>query len=161
MIKSLLLIASFTLGFPAFSKKTELLSIKNSLVKTEDRKPFSSVENRKFISSLRYIAGGLTSVFPGFGVGHAIQGRYSEAVFFMLAEGATVILAVKTEDEEELSKLLITFSALSFKLWEMGSAFKLPSHYKIVNQSPFQIKPLAFYDSDRSFHYGLSFKYKF
>ena len=47
------------------------------------------------------------------------------------------------------------------KIWEMIDIWILPSSYKVVKESPFEIKPLAFYDPHTNLNYGLSLKYKF
>lgn len=45
----------------------------------------------KTISNGRYLGGGFLSIFPGFGIGHAIQGRYMEKGWiFTVTELATI-----------------------------------------------------------------------
>ena len=47
------------------------------------------------------------------------------------------------------------------RIWEIVDVWMLPSNYKVVKESPFQIKPLAFFDSGKRFNYGLSLSYQF
>ena len=144
----------------------------------------SSYEESKTISNGLYIGGGVASIIPGFGIGHALQGRYWEKgwvftvgnlVFiggyvtfaFVLAEDLQTA-ALKGDNLKVMSggkkfvglSLAFLLGILGFKVWEIVDAWNLPSHYKVVKESPFQIKPLAFYNQDK-LNLGLSLNYNF
>ena len=160
-MKKLLLLV-FLFSFQAFSKTG------NS---------FSNYENRKTISQGRYIVGGVAGIFPGFGIGHAIQGRYSDrgwifttgSVLIPVSFYMTIFFGTASGYQPDNKFLLsatyaslgLIFIGMGIKIWEMVDVWLLPSHYKITKKSPVQIKPLAFYDSNKQFHYGLSFNYQF
>ena len=139
----------------------------------------------KTISNGRYIGGGVASIFVGFGVGHAIQGRYKEkgwifTVADLIAIGgyftSAVLLvgdamdaaesgegintgAVKTKGGMALAFLAV---GIGVRVWEMVDAWMLPSHYKVVKESPFQAAPLISWNPmNSSWDLGLSLKYKF
>ena len=140
------------------------------------------------MSNAKYIGGGVVSIIPGFGIGHAIQGRYSEKGWIFTTSELVLVAStyyfakeiVKTIREEanqavnnrSLSafdaksilykgglSLISLLTLFSVKSWEMMDAWTLPSHYKVVDSS-FQLRPMAYYDDD-SLGLGLSLKYKF
>ena len=143
---------------------------------SESENSFSNHEGAKTILQGSYIGGGFVGTFVGFGIGHAIQGRYLKkgwiftagsilipvgyvgAVFFALGAGYSGEKAVYGAAYTSLGVMIL---GLGLKIWEIIDVWMLPSHYKVVKEKPFQIKPLAFYDSDNKFHYGLSLNYQF
>ena len=176
-----LTILLLSLSFQAFSEEN---TVENKLSVT--------YEDSKTISHGKYIGGGVASVLLGWGVGHAIQGRYSEKGWIFTAGGALMTLGFVAlgsnfkyiivyylfsflgdmflSEEDRYADGLpgviylylgATFVGLSLKVWEIVDAWVLPPHYKVVKESPFEIKPLAFYDPNTKLNYGLSFKYKF
>ena len=177
--KFLLSIFLLALSFQAMSKE-DLLD-KSLSVKAEQE---SSYERAfKTIPQDQYFAGGAASFVLGFGIGHAIQGRWKERGWIFTATEIALVLAVNYFSNRERTKSLVwitlpnAFTNFSISasndiptllsllalggiyIWEKIDIFLLPSHYKIVKRSPFQIKPLAFYD--KQFHYGLSLNYQF
>ena len=166
-MKTKILLAVFfsALSFQAFST-------------TEEDVVMPAEESAKTISTGRYIGGGLASMIFGFGTGHAIQGRYSERgwIFTVLGftpfaclAGPALLLTgpylLDLNPEIPGSFIYITlfgvycwFTAMTvIKTLELWDIFD----YKIVKKSPFEIKPLAFYDPYKKFNYGLSLKYSF
>ena len=144
----------------------------------------SSYEESKTISNGQYLGGGIASIIPGWGIGHAVQGRYWEkgwiftvgdlvfvggyltSVFLLVDDLQTAALK---GDSRKVGSATKKFSGLSlaflvgligFRAWEIIDAWNLPSHYKVVKKSPFQIKPLAFYNQDK-LNLGLSLNYNF
>ena len=137
------------------------------------------------ISNGLYIGGGVASIFVGFGIGHAIQGRYGEkgwifTVADLVAIGgyftSVVFLAGDVMDAAEAGETISAGTvkkkgglALGFlaamvgvRIWEIIDAWMLPSHYKVVKESPFQAAPLISWNHmNSSFDVGLSLKYKF
>ena len=177
--KFLLPVALFALSFQTFSEPTKDLSgsTENLSIETEERFPLVYGES-KTISQGRYIGGGVASIFLGWGIGHAVQGRYSERGWIFTAGGALSAIgviglfssltksALENPENTSLSGADYAFMGAlivgaGIRIWEMIDAWFLPSHYKIVKESSFQIKPLAFYDPSNKFHYGLSLNYKF
>ena len=135
----------------------------------------------KTISKARYIAGGLLSVFPGFGIGHDVQGRGEEKTgsatksrlflqvqtINLLCGAGMLWLEGAEEPDEKTSRQVYRGAAIAcFSLFlfarivEVWDAWNLPSHYKIVGK-PFQLNPLVYYDSDKNLSAGLSLKYQF
>lgn len=139
----------------------------------------------KTISTGRYIGGGVASILVGFGVGHAIQGRYKEKGWiFTVAELVTIggyftsvtllvgdaidiaetggdidVGAVKTKGGMALAFLAV---GIGVRVWEMVDAWILPSQYKVVKESSFQIAPLiSWSDMSSDWNLGFSLKYKF
>ncbi|MDE0092418.1 MAG: hypothetical protein OXN83_03930 [Oligoflexia bacterium] len=186
--KFLLSIFLLALSFQAMSKE-DLLD-KSLSVKAEQESSYEKAF--KTIPQDQYFAGGAASFVLGFGIGHAIQGRWKERGWIFTAAEIALVLAVTyffdqamkknsflrdatpsvflVPSSDVLSNQVITthtdipslLSLLAFagiSVWEKIDIFLLPSHYKIVKRSSFQIKPLAFYD--KHFHYGLSLNYQF
>ena len=192
-LKILLSILIGVLSFPAFSEMED--------------SSFNYGEGSKTVSQSKYIGGGIASIFLGWGIGHAIQGRYKDRGWIFTAGGALITIGVigvssdcllyciashnkgalttievigvssslikKSTLENADSAEVPAFSGVDYaffgailvgsviRIWEMIDAWMLPSHYKIVKESPFQISPLAFYDPQNRFYYGLSLNYKF
>ena len=128
----------------------------------------------KMISNGAYIGGGVASIFLGFGIGTAIQGRYKwiHSVTQGLCVAGLVTTAVVTIDDAVSSGKLnsttlymyLGFGLLigGFRVWEVIDTWMLPDHYKIGKEPAFQVLPLAYYDQDLdATSLGLSLKYNF
>ena len=139
-------------------------------------------DTTKSISKGQYTWGGVASIIPGFGIGHALQGRYMERGWIFTASeiltiGGSVISAfytislmasqkgrvypknVKLETTMRNFSISLLVAFIGIKAWEIYDAWVLPSDYKVVNSS-FKIQPLAYYDKgDTSL--GLSLQYQF
>ena len=124
----------------------------------------------KRITQDQYIAGGLLGTLSGFGIGHAIQGRWLEKgwIFTGLTLGLPFAVVPFTptrrgikKDIIDLDKLLLiaTFAFLGLKVWEAVDVWSPPSDYKIVQETKLIISPLYSY-SPQSSSYGLSLSYK-
>ncbi|MCY4321651.1 MAG: hypothetical protein OXC37_04545 [Bdellovibrionaceae bacterium] len=151
-----------TLSFPSFSE-----------MEMEDS--FSGYQNKKTISVGNYVGGGFAGTFIGFGIGHAIQGRYAERGWIFTAGGLSTILgcsgavffgigAGDNPDNTLLysafyASLGVCFVGSIIKIWESIDVWWLPSKYKVADF--FQLKPIAFYDTNRQFNSGLSLNYQF
>ena len=180
-LKFLLPFLLLSLSFQAFSETKESLF---GLAKNESAQAGSlSIELKdrnsltykpKNISQIKYISGGLASIVFGGGLGHTIQGRRTKNLIFLSGTilffiGAQVefiyrMTHLKREiplDANRKIGLGVLAIGSAIRIWEMIDVWILPSNYKIVKESPFQIKPLAFYDLGAQFHYGLSLNYRF
>ena len=163
-----LTILLLSLSFQAFSEE--------NTIESENKFPMT-YEASKTISTGRYMGGGAASFILGWGLGHAIQGRYSERGWIFTAGGALVtlgsvgLLISTVNDKKSGSKTNLSVSSYflaiatlvgsGLRVWELIDIWLLPSSYKVVKESPFEVKPLAFYDPNTSLNYGLSFKYQF
>ena len=121
------------------------------------------------ITKKRYITGGIMSIVPGFGIGHAIQGRWWDRgwvfslwqPFLLFATGSIAgVLHFGSKDAFKSPTFWAIF--LAPKIWEVVDAWTLSSHYKykIVKDS-FQIRPFFTYHNQDNYGLGLSFSYKF
>ena len=128
------------------------------------------------ITQGQYIAGGLLGILPGFGIGHAVQGRWLEkgwiftssslAAPLIVGGSALLSLSVCTWSNGEnicgIIQLLAMKTIAGFiglKIYEIIDIWHPPSHYKIVQEPKLSIKPLYSYNSQSS-SYGLSLSYK-
>ncbi len=176
-LKNLLYLLALTVSFSATAEAQGDLFAESM---TADRLS-SSYDEMKTISTGLYFGGGVASVFLGWGIGHAVQGRYAERGWIFTAGGALfyagligwMYSAVSTAAENSQTGSAETISgpqATAFlgiallgsglRIWEMIDAFLLPSNYKVVRESPFQIQPVAFYNKS-DLNFGLSLNYKF
>ena len=176
-LKSILCLLALAFSFSSFAED-ELSS--DSM--TTDRFT-SSYDGSKTITNTRYIVGGIASIFPGLGIGHAVQGRWMERGWmftagglitstgylvsaFWLVSSTTLELeagmkpALKTNKGAGGLALAFLLAYIGFKIWEAADVWMLPSDYTIVKESPFQVKPLAFYDQE-NMNLGLSLNYTF
>ena len=154
-----------------------LLSFSFQSFSSDYREPFSVYEDVKTISKGKYIVGGVFGFVLGFGIGHAIQGRYAERGWIFTLGNLSLIsglsgavffgVGAKYQPDNKLiygvahACLGLGLIGLGISLWEKIDIWLLPSHYKIVKESPVKIKPLAFYDSKKQLYYGLSLNYHF
>jgi hypothetical protein len=71
------------------------------------------------ISGSRRLIGSLLAVVPGFGLGHAVQGRYryKGLVFTLVEMGCVGLFAFGRE-----GGIVAIFPFVGFKLWELGDA---------------------------------------
>ena len=135
----------------------------------------SSYDGSKSLSNGQYIGGGVASIFLGAGIGHAIQGRWMEKGWIFTVGGlvtgigyvaSSTLFAVKSYETKTLDKgtggvaLAFLLAHLGLRVWELIDVWMLPSNYTVVKESPFQIKPLAFYDQE-NLNLGLSLNYTF
>ena len=139
----------------------------------------------------RYVGGAIISTLSGFGIGHAIQGRYWERgwIFTLggtLAWGGFVYFAYSFFDEfflkdtitsalnkEEVSwfnddaktmagwALACLVAYVGVRVWETVDAWTFPSHYRVSERSPVELSPLYAMNKRGPDHFGLSLKYKF
>lgn len=99
------------------------------------------------ISTTRYVTGGILSIYPGFGIGHAVQGRWAEKGWiFTTGESISATIAVIGLGECGISsgissgrdcsgkdKILVgTVGFIGFKIWEIVDAWILS---KAMNNS--------------------------
>ena len=91
-------------------------------------------------SSAEHVGGALGGLFLGFGIGHAIQGRYAERgwIFtvgtllssFIILRGAAECIADAIDEEEECSSRLIDIGLvglLGFRIWEVVDTIIVPT----------------------------------
>ena len=117
-------------------------------------------------------------LLSGWGIGHAIQGRYSDrgwiftvatgtlytgvvaSLLFFSAEALNT--AAETTDEKtqqlrvlgsiaKMGTFVIVAGAgiIGVSIWNIVDVWDLPSHYKVAKEKPFSVKPLfAFYNEE-------------
>ena len=187
MIKRILCLLALMLAYSPYAFSINKMDPTNSGFTLLSSKNYDS--STKDITNGQYIGGGFASILLGFGIGHAIQGRYLEKgwIFSVSELGllsgslSSLFLAELLEpgkvkcfmgpcepfkEEKVISDTLTKFSfALlvvlgAVKAWEIVDAWMLPSHYKVVKESPFQLTPLAYYNQ-KNMNLGLSLQYKF
>ena len=137
----------------------------------------------KTLSKTEYIGSRIAAILPGFGIGHAIQERYSEngvlfttgGVVLTLGAGgffaSSVLSAARQKSMSRPDLPVISFArwislgavvvGAGIRVWEAIDIWVLPSNYKVVEGQPFQIKPIAFHDSNANLNLGLSLNYSF
>jgi len=120
---------------------------------------YSSGSNMRTINNGRYVGGGVASIFIGFGIGHAIQGRWKEKGWIhtvvqggaVLAYIGSVIFTVGSASHYNPTSAQVynesaTFAGLGItlgiaivilgsRIWEIIDAWSLPSSIKIVSSS--------------------------
>ena len=123
---------------------------------------------QKTISNGSYIGGGVASIFLGFGIGSAIQGRYNwvHTVTQGLCVAGLVTTGVMTAVNKKGSGasgfiylgLAVAYSGL--RIWEIIDTWMLPDNYKIVEN--IELSPnLYTANNGESLGLGLSLKYSF
>ena len=124
-------------------------------------------------------------LLSGWGIGHAIQGRYNDrgwiftvssgalytgliaSVFFIGAEAISA-----TADRDLASALaaitrlnafaiIASVGILGVSIWGIVDVWDIPSHYKIVKEKPFSVQPLFAFYNEEEIDIGLSLRYKF
>ena len=138
----------------------------------------------KTLNNKEYIGGAFASMFLGFGIGHAIQGRWWDegGWVFTLGEGVTLgvilssILKGPTSNYgsfDSIERVLwevhnwSTYISLalfvSLRVWASIDTWVLPSHIKVAQESRFQITPLVVsnYSNSNYLSLGLNMKYRF
>ena len=170
-------ILSLSYHFSAFSLKSDNTSFKT--LETENLLSYNT-DSTKTINNLKYAVSGGLSVIPGFGVGHALQGRYMEkgwlfTVGELLTLGGFLLMGPSfsvrwfeiefTDDVIDILSFnfLVSVSLfvifIGFKIWEAVDIWILPSNYKVGTKS-FLIKPLVSYNQKDMF-LGFSISYDF
>ena len=138
---------------------------------------FSNYQKPKTIYREQYIIGGIFGTMSGFGIGHAVQGRYTEKGWIFTMGGLSLLagfsgavyfgFGASYQPDNKLlfgaayTSLGVLLIGMGLKIWEVVDVWMLPSHYKVVKEKAFQVKPLAFYDTNNQLHYGLSLNYLF
>ena len=129
-----------------------------------------------YISQSRYITSGVVGLL-GFGIGHAIQGRWLERGWMFTAGSSLVVVGIVGSGVLSSSKssssrrsgsprgladfasfvsLLLVPSLPIFHIWGVVDTWWLPSHYKITNVD---ISSKFYSYKDKNF-IGLSLNYK-
>ncbi|MEE2789564.1 MAG: hypothetical protein VX589_19655 [Myxococcota bacterium] len=128
-------------------------------------------------SNGEHIGGVLGSVFVGFGVGHAIQGRYSERgwIFtvgellsiFILMRGVGECVADAIDGEEVCDSSLIEVGLVGFaglRIWEIVDAIIVPSRrnnrYRILKDDGYAGRVFVYPIATRR-HQGLGLTFHF
>ena len=144
----------------------------------------------KTLNNKEYIGGAFASMFLGFGIGHAIQGRWWDegGWVFTLGEGVTVgvilsslLLTGGIKGFEARSSKQVTvknihsawgeglkwggfISLLLFiplRIWASIDSWVLPSHIKVAQESRFQIIPLVVSNHSNSNNLSLGLSMKY
>lgn len=110
----------------------------------------SQAESSEKIGTGRYVTGGVLSIYPGFGIGHAVQGRYAERGWiFTVGEAAFATLAIvgmgecgvtaaitSKNDCKGNDKILLGLAGFTgFKIWEIVDAWYGPHQNKQLSKS--------------------------
>lgn len=127
------------------------------------------LENGEVVG-FRRVAGSLLSVVPGFGVGHAVQGRYLyKGMIFTLIELGSVAMASGPTGDAGLALGILSF--FGFKIWEFVDSLVGPvrdnRRYRLLNgttlqsyESPLTLMPVPLVRQNesglRSTHFGLA-----
>lgn len=130
------------------------------------------------VSKGKYIGGGITGSIVGFGIGHAIQGRYAyRGWIFTVGEGAGLALIISSLDncadsaydedcDEDIGNALLGYGAfVGFKIWEIVDLWVGPPiqnrRYRALRArtqtsllEKIQVSPIVM--SDRKMGLGLS-----
>jgi hypothetical protein len=111
-----------------------------------------------YIDTPQYIIGGILGMYPGFGIGHAVQGRYMDKgwIFTVGELGSVAGLGVGlgnclgTHYDEPCDNALITVSVISFigfKIWECIDVWVGPNQ---INSEIIEIRRSLSTDLERS-----------
>lgn len=115
----------------------------------ESNLPNYSSKNYKTISTGQYIAGGAMGILLGIGIGHAVQGRYSERgwIFTVSQIGSGIALGYYLAAENEPFVIISAISLIGFRIWELIDVWWLPSTYKVTSkkENTFSISPALLY----------------
>ena len=130
-------------------------ALSSSSLYLADNRDYSSSSGMRTISQGRYMGGGVASIFLGFGIGHAIQGRWKErgwihtvaqpvafvALFlsagYFLEESINIGVA-KTGRVPVGAIGLMTGAGLllaGIRIWEMVDVWMLPDSVRIISSS--------------------------
>lgn len=100
-----------------------------------------AADNYSDISTTRYVAGGILSIYPGFGIGHAVQGRYTDkgwifttgeaistavVISGLIDCGTSTVISSSKECSGKDKMLVGTVGFLGFKIWEIFDAWVIP-----------------------------------
>ena len=116
---------------------------------------YSSSSGMRTISQGRYIGGGVASIFLGFGIGHAIQGRWKERgwihtvvqpvafIAFLWSAGnfleASISSGTAKTGSVPIGEIgLMTGAVLllgGIRIWEMVDVWMLPDSVRIISSS--------------------------
>lgn len=140
----ILIIAFSALQVPAATEvQKQALTTSENLDKNLSSEDMKVLEEGE-ISKFRHLTGGLLSVYPGFGLGHVVEGRYLEKGWiFTLGESASAVVAIIGLGEMGITSALSGTSAnagsdkmllgalcfMGFKIWEVVDAFAGPSKH--------------------------------
>ena len=169
------LVSAYALAHPTVGEQSYLMAENHNAPHIGSKK--TTTDRIKTIDRGRYIGGGVASLLLGFGIGHAIQGRWSERGWvFTLGEAiswvglsTTGFYAVKNYFYDNVpTGYVISISSfallvIGFRIWSVIDTFELPSHIKIAQESRLQISPLVVSNSSNlhKVSLGLGIKYRF
>ena len=100
-----------------------------------------AADNYSDISTTRYVAGGILSIYPGFGIGHAVQGRYADkgwifttgevisaavVISGLIDCGSSTVISSGKECSGKDKMSVGTVGFLVFKSWEIFDAWVIP-----------------------------------
>ena len=134
--------------------------------------PGHKIENLSYKNS--YYLSGITSIIPGFGIGHAIQGRWlDKGWIFTLGEilslGGLIVAGNMASSPDSLTNSLgstglatVSFiSYLIFKQLEINDVWEASSHYEVGQSPSLELKPIISLNARTGNNLGLSLKYSF
>lgn len=87
------------------------------------------------IDSVRHIGGGIVAYAFGFGIGQAVQGRYTDTGYiFTIGEagsaGAFIVGIEPCVDDDNCTLLIVgAVSLIGFRIWEVVDAFAGPARH--------------------------------
>lgn len=125
------------------------------------------------MSSIQYIGGGVTGTFVGFGLGHAIQGRWmskgwlftvNDLVVMPLAAIMLFAVGMGGNNVVTAAGVVVFYGSIGIRIWETADVWLAPVHKngKIygANDSFLAIVPLLAVGDNRK-NLGLGLKYTF
>jgi len=111
-----------------------------------DNNEYSMQSSMRTINQGRYIGGGVASIFLGFGIGYAIQGRWKEKGWIhtalqggMLLTYISVVFTAGADHNSAVAGLGTTLgigiAILGIRIWEMVDVWLLPDSIKIISSN--------------------------
>ena len=134
-----------------------------------------SVSNVETINQGQYIAGGVIGTVFGFGIGHAVQGRWTKTgwIHTALQVGATgvlvagympLIVAFLSDTKGNNNVVLSVIGSivlLGAKVWEIVDVWAVPSSMKVVSQNRVVYGPTLYSQHNQGHFLGMKLQYNF
>lgn len=179
LLKNLISFSLIIQSFQAFAflPKNSTSTSNNFYASTPITPSFESNEYTSSIKTINedsYIAGGVASILLGFGIGHAIQGRWKERGWIHTAFQTGVIAGFLfggnfflpesiTIEHYALYFLSGTLLFMGSRVWETVDAWALPQSIKVIssNQQNNLYKTHFLYSQNRAKISGIALQWQF
>ena len=134
------------------------------------------------ISEGQYITGGVIGTVFGFGIGHAVQGRWTKTgwIHTTLQVGGVVVVTASylwalplmfTPDEKGTVTVMgiillttIVTGGVAFwgsKIWEIVDVWRVPSSMKVVSKKRLYMAPTLYSQNNQGHFLGMKLQYSF